>query len=91
MGVPHAIASNGTIQKSSSGGNKNAFAFSNKPVVSFLEIFNFQIIFFFDLDFKFLYNLLSVLVTRIIFFQFLLKLSTIKSNFLYGIHLHTHK
>jgi len=90
-GVQYDIASIGTSQKSSSGGNKNHFALENRSRVSSLEIFNFQVILFFDLAFNSLNNLLSVFVTKIIFFQFSLKLSTIKSNFLYGIHLHTYK
>jgi len=81
-GVPQAIASTGTRPKSSSGGNIKAFALLNKSRVFFLEIFNFHLIFFLDLAFNSLYNLLSVFVTIIIFFQFSLKLSTIKSNFL---------
>jgi hypothetical protein len=90
-GVPEIIASTGTSQKSSSGGNKNAFAFEKSSFVSFDEIFNFQVIFSFDFFFKFLNNLFGVFVTKITFFQFSLKASTTKSNFLYGIHLQTYK
>jgi hypothetical protein len=81
-GVQTDIASSGTNQKSSSGGNINAFALEYNSIFSFSEIFNLHSILFFDFVFNVLYNLLSVFVTSIIFFQFLLKLSTIKSNFL---------
>gem|GEM_PF-4285973 len=45
-------------------------------------MFSFQEIFSFEIFFKFLKSLLSVFVIITIFFQFLLKASTIKSNFL---------
>jgi hypothetical protein len=90
-GVQQAIASIGTSQKSSSGGNKNALADENNSLSSSLFIFNLHSILSFDFSFNSLYNLLSVFVTKINFLLFLLKASTIKSNFLYGIHLQTYK
>jgi hypothetical protein len=53
-GVQQAIASIGTIQKSSSGGNKNAFAFEKREFVSSFVIFNFHSIFSFEISFSFL-------------------------------------
>jgi len=90
-GVQEAIDSIGTSQKSSSGGNKNAFACQNNLFTSSLEILNFHSILSLLFFFNSLYNLLSVFVTKTIFFQFSLKVSTIKSNFLYGIHLQTYR
>jgi hypothetical protein len=90
-GVQHAIASIGTSQKSSSGGNKKAFAFENNMRFSAFVGLNIHSIFSLDFAFNFLYNLLSVFVTKISFLLFLLKASTSKSNFLYGIHLQTYK
>ncbi|MFC1797914.1 hypothetical protein ACFLY2_01885 [Patescibacteria group bacterium] len=90
-GVQQAIASIGTSQKSSSGGNKKAFALENSSFVSSLPIFNLHSILDLDFSFNSLYNLLSVFVTKTIFLPFLLKALTIKSNFLYGIHLQTYK
>jgi len=81
-GVQQTIASIGTSQKSSSGGNKNTLVLENNSIVSSLEIFNLHSILAFDFSFNSLYNLLSVFVTNIIFLSFLLKASTIKSNFL---------
>jgi hypothetical protein len=46
------MASIGTSQKSSSGGNKNALAFENNSKVSSLDIFNFHSMFSFDIDFN---------------------------------------
>jgi hypothetical protein len=89
-GVQLAIASIGTSQKSSSGGNKNAFALLYNSLISSFSKLSFHIIFDLDLFLRFLNNLFSVFVHIIIFFQFSLKASTIKSNFLYGIHLHTY-
>jgi hypothetical protein len=88
-GVPHACASIGTKPKSSSGGNTKHRAFAYNPMISDRGRLSFQIIFSFEIFLRFLYKALSVLVTRIIFFPFLLKVSTRRSNFLYGIHLPT--
>ncbi|MEA3387634.1 MAG: hypothetical protein U9Q66_04630 [Patescibacteria group bacterium] len=51
-GVQHAIASIGTSQKSSSGGNRNHLALEKSSFVSSFEIFNFHLILLFDLFFS---------------------------------------
>jgi hypothetical protein len=86
-GVQLAIAAIGTRPKSSSGGKIKALAFA-------CNLFNFckshdriHSMLLLDFSFNSLYNVLSVFVAIIIFFQFSLNASTIKSNFLYGIHL----
>ena len=53
-GVQLAIASSGTSQKSSSGGNTKAFAWEYNSIVSFLEIQSFHSMLFFDLALSFL-------------------------------------
>jgi len=81
-GVPQAIASIGTIQKSSSEGKKTAFALLIYFLTSVFVIQNIHSIFGFDLALSSLYSLLLVAVVSTILLPFLLNVSTRRSNFL---------